>query len=76
MRFFFLKSTSGLSFDPLKKFGGSSSVGVSSVLSIFKPCDFDSSTFFQIEEPLGMVQIDITQSHMVDIIYIENFITN
>ncbi len=74
MRFFFLKSTSGLSFDPLKKFGGSSSVGVSSVLSIFKPCDFDSSMFFQIEEPLGMVQnqvwvhVDITQSHMLDII--------
>jgi hypothetical protein len=47
---------------------------VSSVLSIFKPCDFDSSMFFQIEEPLGMVQnqvwvhVDITQSHMLDII--------
>jgi hypothetical protein len=40
-------STSGLSFDPLKKLGGSSSVGVSLVLYIFKPCDFDSNTFFQ-----------------------------
>jgi hypothetical protein len=81
MLFFLYKGTSSPHFHTVK-FICSPGGGLSLALPISKPLCSGSSTFFQIQGPLGLVQnwvwfhVHTTYSPMLEIIWVQSFTTN